>query len=85
MCSLKNLPTSLPLSAIHRTTSLDHWNMTAWRWEFFFLDGLLPWFEEVLDRSSLVPMLRCIRRRIRWWWWVVLGYGSRDELDVCHV
>jgi hypothetical protein len=68
MFSLKHLPTLFPLSAIRRAPPLDHWHMTTWRRERFFLDDLLPWFEEVLNHCGLMAML-----------W---RYSSRNGLEV---
>jgi hypothetical protein len=46
---------------------------------------LLPRFEEVLDHSSLMAMMRCVRWRIRRLGRIVVSYGSGDGLDIGHV
>jgi hypothetical protein len=71
---VKNLPSSPPLNVVHRASSLDHRHKNTWWQECFFLDDLLPWFDEVLDRGSLMAMLH------RVWWWV----RWRRRCVVCH-
>jgi hypothetical protein len=54
--------------------------IAAWWWESLLLDGLLPWFDEVLDRGDLMAMLCCIWRWIRWWWRHVVSYSTCNGL-----
>jgi hypothetical protein len=73
-------PSSLPLNVVCWVPSLDHRHKTMWRQECFFLDDLLPRFNEVLDRGGMMAMLHRI------WWWVkwrrrcVVSHGACDRL-----
>jgi hypothetical protein len=80
MFGMKNLPSSLPLDAVCRAPSLDHRHKTTWWRECFFLDDLLPWFDEVLDHGGLMAMLH----RVWWWdtWWrrCVVSHDAYNRL-----
>jgi hypothetical protein len=51
-----------------------------WWGEFFFLDDMLLRLNEVLDRGSLMAMLRCFWWRIRRRWWCFVSHGAYDRL-----
>jgi hypothetical protein len=84
MHSLEYIPIPFLLGAVSRAFRLDHGHVAArWREHVVCINGLLPWFDAVLDSCSLMALL--LRAWQQWCWWSTVGDGCWDGWEAGYL